>query len=117
MNPQLYAIVAMVLLLASGVYSYEKKINTLKSELLTTENKLLQSTINNSKCEDSLSNQNALIVSQKADYDTKLKEFRETPPKIRYEVIYKTTKEVKSNECNDTKQVINNIRNLDFDRL
>ena len=116
-NLQILSGIALVLLLIAGITTYEIKISNLKSDLLKTENKLLEATINNSKCKDSLSNQNSLIVSQKIDYNTKLKAFREMPPKIRYEVIYKTTKEVKSNECEDIKSSLDDIRSLDLDKL
>ena len=46
----------------------------------------------------------------------KLKGWKALPKEVRYEVIYKTN-EVKSNECEDIKSTIDNIRHLDYSRL
>lgn len=45
-----------------------------------------------------------------------LDEWKSKKPEIRYEVIYQI-REVKSNDCNTTKNVLDSIRNLDYSRL
>jgi len=71
------------------------------------------------ECKDTIDTQNDSIEALAIDYEhnfNKLQELQNKPDKIRYKVIYKEipTIEVKSNECEDIKTLLDDIRSTGF---
>lgn len=67
------------------------------------------------KCFKAIENQNKeieFVERMRADALADLEKWKNKPPKVRYEVIYKTIGEP-SDECNDTKSVLDAVRSLD----
>jgi len=63
--------------------------------------------------------QNESIKALAVDRDislAKLEQWKALPPKVKYEIIYKSG-EIKSNECKYIKNIINDVRSIDFDSL
>ena len=78
---------------------YDKK-NTLSNDLVICKS-------NKVNLEDSILKQNKELDNIKVDYDNKIKEYNkklQTPRVI--------IKEVKSNECEDIKSILDDVRNL-----
>ena len=71
---------------------------------------------NNATAKAIIEKQNLLVELNKADYENNLKEYqnwKDKPPEVKYKEVIKY-KEVKSNECEDIKAVINSIRSTSF---
>ena len=77
----------------------------------------------NSKSNDALNTQTAYIIELEVDYKTNVQELEEweaLPPEIRYNTIYKYMPSeviVERGDCNDTKNLIDSIRTIDFSKL
>ena len=48
---------------------------------------------------------------------SKLEEWKAKPPQVRYEVIYKDREVIKSNDCEDIKNRLDDVRVIDFNSL
>jgi hypothetical protein len=113
------------LLLVSGSYSYIK-IDNLEDTLVKKEKSITDFTISLSKQEQATSEcvlataiQNKDIEVLRAQNDNakfELEKWKNKPAEIKYQNIVKI-REVKSNECNDTKNVLDAVRNIDFNIL
>ena len=71
---------------------------------------------NNVTAKATIKSQNDAIENQKVELSEKLQELQEwknQPPETRYKEVIKY-KEVKSNECEDIKNIINSIRSTSF---
>lgn len=117
-------IVALIFAAFAAVVFY---INSLKSEIkdletknLKTENKLAHEKVQSILYESTLKAQNMQIRNNKVERQKRIKELNEwksKPAKIRYQVIYKNREVIKSNDCKDINNTINNIRTIDFSSL
>lgn len=125
-NPLTYIMGGIILFLTvtAGVLTYENSTLNEEVETLTTKlnnertsNAILE--VQSASCLDSINRQNLKVEAISIDRDdaiNKLEQWKSKPPKVRYEVIYKT-KEVKSDKCEDIKSAINSIRSIDFSSL
>lgn len=99
------------------------------SRVLYTDNKVLNTTITTLSSEiavkevekvglkSSLKSQNIEIEKNKIDLDEKKKELEEwknKPPDIKYKTIEKIIKQGDSNECENIKNMLDDIRNTSF---
>lgn len=115
-------IVALVSLLTiitiGGIYIkiQSAEIQLLQNDLAQTKIELSNEKANNITLSSKIKDQNQKIAEQENNYEAKLKEFQEwknKPVEIKYKEIIKH-QEVKSNECKDIKNIINDIRNTSF---
>lgn len=71
-------------------------------------------------CKNTLDSQTMQITANQINLDKKTKELNEwksKPDKVKYITIPPIVREVKSNECNDTKNAINTVRTIDYSLL
>lgn len=121
----IYAVMGLVLMIfVAFVYSsFQSKnleIATLKQEIATKEIFIAKLESSNAQIKLLTTKQNESIETLKANRDEallKLEKWKSMPPKIRYEVIYKDREVTKSNECDDIKSVIDDVRTVNFERL
>lgn len=116
-------IIAVVVLLLtiialSGGYIkiQSNEIKSLQKTLVDKEVEISNEKANNTTLRSSIKDQNQKIEEHKNNYDSKLREFQEwkdKPAEIKYKEIIKY-QEIKSNECKDIKNIINDIRNTSF---
>ena len=125
MNIIIYAGVGLFVLIVSTLLysSFQAKkleianLNTAVSEYETLVAKLEAS---NAQSKALIAKQNEAIEEITTDKElalNKLEEWRAKPPKIRYEVIYKDREVIKSNECDDIKSRLDDVRDTDFNSL
>ena len=117
----LVAIIVALICALVGSYLYS---NTLKDEiddlnisLNTTKSLLVVEKANNVTLKAALSSQNIEIEKNKIDLDEKKKELEEwknKPPNIKYKTIEKIIKQGDSNECENIKNMLDDIRNTSF---
>lgn len=117
----LVAIIVALICALVGSYLYS---NTLKDEiddlnisLNTTKSLLVVEKANNVTLKAALSSQNIEIEKNKIDLDEKKKELEEwknKPPDIKYKTIEKIIKQGDSNECENIKNMLDDIRNTSF---
>lgn len=91
-------------------------INNLREENKILNANLVLEKANNVSLMASINSQNEKIEENKIDYEKNLKEledWKNKPPNIKYKAVIKF-KEVKSNECKDIKNIINDIRTTSF---
>jgi hypothetical protein len=132
MIPQLNAYrglvgIGVIILLIVGLYVYvatlKSQISDLNNTLLTTKVELAAEQRQSVLYKSVLEQQNREIedlMIDGAEARTELEAWQERPPEVRYKTLYKTiykTKEVKSNECKDIKELIDNVRAIDYDSL
>lgn len=118
-----YVIIAVVVLLLtiialSGGYIkiQSNEIKSLQKTLVDKEVEISNEKANNTTLRSSIKDQNQKIEEHKNNYDSKLREFQEwkdKPVEIKYKEIIKY-QGIKSNECKDIKNIINDIRNTSF---
>ncbi len=121
----IYGVVGLVLMIfAAFVYSsFQSKkleIATLKQEIAVKEVFIAKLESSNAQIKLLTTKQNKSIETLKANRDEallRLEKWKALPPKIRYEVIYKDREVIKSNDCKDIKDAIDNVRSIDFERL
>ncbi len=92
------------------------KINFLQEKITEIKLDLSNEKANNTTLRSRIKDQNQKIEEYKNNYDSKLREFQEwkdKPAEIKYKEIIKY-QEIKSNECKDIKNIINDIRNTSF---
>ncbi|HKM19360.1 MAG TPA: hypothetical protein VJY14_04775 [Aliarcobacter sp.] len=102
--------------LRSVYLNLQDEIENLENEKLILNSKLLIEKTNNITAKAIIDKQNKEIESKKVDYEKNIKDFEEwknQPPETRYKEVIKY-KEVKSNECEDIKNIINSIRSTSF---
>ncbi len=121
----IYGVTGLVLMLFvafvySSFQSKKLEIATLKQEISTKEVFIAKLESSNAQIKLLTTKQNESIETLKANRDEallKLEKWKALPPKIRYEVIYKDREVIKSNECDDIKSIIDDVRSVDFERL
>lgn len=115
-----YIVVALVIGIATAIVIYtlglRSTINDQKKSIKTLTKELVESKSSNLALKGSIESRNRIIESQRLDVDNTTKtlhEWKALPPEIRYKDVIKY-KEVKSNDCNEIKAVIDSIRNTSF---
>ena len=96
----------ILLTLAASLYFKDKIIDSLRQDLIKANVEAQQEKANNKVLNSEIQKQNAIIDQNKIDYDLKLREFEKW--KQNRKVIIK---EVKSDECEDIKNILDDIRN------
>lgn len=94
-------------------------INSLTDELESTKADLVVSKSNEVRLLSSISAQNEQIAKNEIDLQTKTNEYlalMAKPDRVRYKYVYSKipTIGVKSNECNDIKKLIDDIRTAGY---
>lgn len=104
-----------------GMYLYvdalKKEVSDLNTSLNTATSLLAVEKANNVTLKAALSSQNIEIEKNKIDLDEKKKELEEwknKPPNIKYKTIEKIIKQGDSNECENIKNMLDDIRNTSF---
>ena len=113
----LVVLVAIVFLIG-GAYSYfiKSELEKVQAEHSEQSKELAIEKANNVTAKATIKSQNDAIENQKVELSEKLQELQEwknQPPETRYKEVIKY-KEVKSNECEDIKNIINSIRSTSF---
>lgn len=119
---KILAIVIFALIIAFiGMYLYadalKKEVSDLNTSLNTATSLLAVEKANNVTLKAALSSQNIEIEKNKIDLDEKKKELEEwknKPPNIKYKTIEKIIKQGDSNECENIKNMLDDIRNTSF---
>ena len=112
------AISMLTIILIESIYIklQSSKITFLQEKITEIKLDLSNEKANNTTLRSSIKDQNQKIEEHKNNYDSKLREFQEwkdKPAEIKYKEIIKY-QEIKSNECKDIKNIINDIRNTSF---
>jgi len=92
-------------------------LNTAVSEYETLVAKLEAS---NAQTKALITKQNEVIEEITTDRElalNKLEEWRAKPPQVKYEVIYKDREVIKSDDCKDIKNRLDDVRTIDFNSL
>ena len=98
--------------LKDDIAALEKEISTLKTDVA-------YKTLEKTRLENAIEKQNEhvkQVEANKALAMAKLKKWQKQKPTIRYRKITEV-REVKSNECKQIKDSINNIRNISYSEL
>lgn len=119
---KILAIVIFTLIIAFiGMYLYtdalKKEVSDLNTSLNTATSLLAVEKANNVTLKAALDFQNTEIEKNKIDLDEKKKELDEwknKPPNIKYKTIEKIIKQGDSNECENIKNMLDDIRNTSF---
>jgi len=113
----------VVLVLLAGLYFYihslKTQISDLKVEIQATQVKLANSQLEATRYKSALDKQSIMIENLKVSKNNALNElskWKAKKPEVKYKVIEKIRK-VKSNECKDIKNTLDDIRHLDFHSL
>ena len=113
-----YQIIAMVaaLLIMIGQYI---KIQGLKADLAEEQTARVVAEANVASLRGAVENQNAKIKSIEVDRDknlTRYEELKKQPEKVRYRVIYEhiSKLDTKSDECEDIKELLDEIRKAGY---
>lgn len=116
---------ALSLTLLASMYAIEdreEELSLLRETFSNEQKKTAALTISNMGLKASIKESNLKLEAIEVDYDKAIllyKKQLEKPPDVRYEVIYKyIDREVaKSGECNDIKNVLNSLSNIDYNDL
>jgi len=108
----IYGFILFLIMLCIGL---KYQVSSLKDELSLAYTNLELKEQKNISLNNSIKEQNSKIEKYRLDIDVKEKKYLELvskPEKIRYKTIYKTIPNigVKSNECEDIKKLIDDIR-------
>jgi uncharacterized protein HemX len=111
-------IAAVIIAAIVGTYIFILKmdIQELKSDKVKLQEKLIECKSNNQTLKGSIATQNLKIETQKVNLSKRLNEldkWKNQPREIKYKEVIKNV-EVKSNECKDIKNIINDIRTTSF---
>ena len=118
-NSKIILIVAVaVMFLIGGAYNYfiKSELEKVQAEYSKQTKELAVEKANNTALRASIENQNKAVEEIKVDLENNLKDFEEwknKPIETKYKEVIKY-KEVKSNECEDIKNIINSIRSTSF---
>ena len=114
LNTILYVGIGLSLVIFTALYQYQKieiaNLNLLVAKLEAS----------NSQSKAMVDKQNEAMEEITIDRElalNKLEEWKAKPPKIRYEVIYRDREIIKSNDCKDIKNRLDDVRNRDFNSL
>lgn len=105
-------------LLISIIYNYfiKSELEKVQAKYSKQTEELAVEKANNIAMRASIENQNKAVEKIKVDLENNLKEFEEwknQPVEVKYREVIRY-KEVKSNECEDIKNIINSIRSTSF---
>ena len=105
----------VIVVLKGNVADLTDKVSTLQIEIANADR-------NTASCKLALAESSNALVSIKADYNNsvaKLNSWKKLPAEIRYNTIYKTITKVDyaKGECNDTKELISSISNINYNDL
>lgn len=110
---------ALFIMLGTYIYTLKERNKELKSDIKQYEYDNFVAKQNTLICEQALEKQNKEIEILKVAEEIKrveLRNWKNKPPNIKYKIIEKI-REVKSNECNDTKSTLDGIRTINFNEL
>ena len=107
-----------VVLIVLSVWLTTAKLQ-LETKVAQLETSLVVCNTNKLTIENALSSQNERVEAMRVDNEIALKKYQEViekPPEIRYEVVYKkvATIGVKSDECEEIKKLVDDIRNAGY---
>ncbi len=107
-----------VVLIVLSVWLTTTKLQ-LETKIAQLETSLVVCNTNKLAVENALSSQNEKVEAMRVDNEVALKMYKELvekPPEIRYEVVYKKvpTIGVKSDECEEIKKLVDDIRNAGY---
>ena len=110
--------IVIAVFLIGGAYTYfiKSELEKVQASYLDQGKELAIEKANSITAKATIESQNNAIESQKVEYSEKLQEledWKNQPPEIKYKEVIKY-REVKSNECEDIKNVINSIRSTSF---
>ena len=119
---KILAIVIFTLIIAFvGMYLYadvlKSEVTTLNTSLNTANSLLVVERANNTTLKASIDSQNIEIEKNKINLSKKMEELEEwksRPPDIKYKTIEKIIKQGDSNECENIKNMLDDIRNTSF---
>lgn len=108
----------VIVFLIGGAYNYflKSELEKVQAEFSEQGKELAVEKANNATAKAIIEKQNLLVELNKTDYENNLKEYqnwKDKPPEVKYKEVIKY-KEVKSNECQDIKNIINSIRSTSF---
>lgn len=110
--------IVIIIFVIGGVYTrfLQSELEKVQSEYSEQGKELAIEKANNTTLKATLESQNKAIDSQKVELAERLQELEEwknQPPEIKYKEVIKY-REVKSNECEDIKNVIDSMRSTSF---
>ena len=122
LNIKDYMLLALGLIIAGMWWSNSELETALDGMTMERDNALIKigtHLANETTLKASISSQNVEIESLEIDRVKNVKELEEwknKPPKVKYEVVYKEFKGA-SNDCNDTKIFLDSISDINFNSL
>ena len=110
--------IVIAVFLIGGAYTYfiKSELEKVQASYLDQGKELAIEKANSITAKATIESQNNAIESQKVEYSEKLQEledWKNKPSEVKYKEVIKY-KEVKSNECEDIKNIINSIRSTSF---
>lgn len=114
----LLGVIVIAVFLIGGAYTYfiKSELEKVQASYLDQGKELAIEKANSITAKATIESQNNAIESQKVEYSEKLQEledWKNQSPEIKYKEVIKY-REVKSNECEDIKAVINSMRGTSF---
>ena len=114
----LLGVIVIAVFLIGGAYTYfiKSELEKVQASYLDQGKELAIEKANSITAKATIESQNNAIESQKVEYSEKLQEledWKNKPSEVKYKEVIKY-KEVKSNECEDIKAVINSMRGTSF---
>ena len=114
----LLGVIVIAVFLIGGAYTYfiKSELEKVQAEFSEQGKELAIEKANNTVIKATIESQNKAIDSQKVELAEKLQEledWKNQPPEVKYKEVIKY-REVKSNECEDIKNIINIIRSTSF---
>lgn len=117
----LYVIGAVVIVVV-GIFTFMSfKMESLEADVAKAEAEVVKEKSKASMCNQALNTQSKEIEAQRIDYEARLKAYANIKPEVKYKTIYRdVVREVnltKESNCEDTKAIIDGIRNTDINGL
>ena len=114
----LLGVIVIAVFLIGGAYTYfiKSELEKVQASYLDQGKELAIEKANSITAKATIESQNRAIDSQKVEYSEKLQEledWKNQSPEVKYKEVIKY-REVKSNECEDIKNIINSIRSTSF---
>ena len=114
----LLGVIVIAVFLIGGAYTYfiKSELEKVQASYLVQGKELAIEKANSITAKATIESQNNAIESQKVEYSEKLQEledWKNKPSEVKYKEVIKY-KEVKSNECEDIKNIINSMRSTSF---
>ena len=114
-------VVIFIMILGLGFYitTLKVSIHKLEKEINSLNTELLHRALESERLAAALKRQNEKVMLIKSDREnalSKLRKWKNKPPDVRYKTIIRY-REVKSNECKDIKNILDDINVTDFNSL